>query len=62
MNKFNEKDFDVRKIIKQRVDLEAEIEHANDPQPELPVYVKTPRSKDNPGWWNFSKMVNQLMP
>ena len=64
MKKFNEKDFDIKSIIKKRVDLEAEIEHASDPQPELPKYVKPPKaSNDEVGWWNFVKtMLRELNP
>ena len=62
--KFNEKDFDIRKIIKARVDLEAEVEHSNDPRPKLPIPVKVSKpNKDSAGWWNFVKMtLNQLNP
>ena len=64
MKKFNPNNFDIREIIKKRVNLEAEIEYANEPRPKLPIPVKVSRDKKySPGWWNFVKMtLNELNP
>jgi Mg-chelatase subunit ChlI len=64
MKKFNPNNFDIRKVIKDRVNLEAEIEHVNDPRPKVPIPVKIIKDrKYDPGWWNFVKMVlNELNP
>jgi len=61
--KFNPKDFNLQDIIKARVDLEAEVEHAFDPVPALPKYVKLPKTKNYAGWYNFAiTTLKQLAP
>lgn len=45
--------FDLKDIIKKQANFEAEIEHANDPRPELPVYVKPEIVRGRAGWINF---------
>ena len=64
MKKFNPHNFDVREVIQRRVNLEAEIEHSNDPRPKLPIPVKVSKpNKDSAGWWNFVKMtLDELNP
>lgn len=64
MSKFNRADFNLQEIIKARVNLEAEVEHAFDPIPPLPKYQKLPRaSNESVGWFNFVRtMLLELAP
>jgi hypothetical protein len=60
---FNPRDFNLKTIIKKRADLEAEVEHANDPIPPLPKFVAKKDKKNLLWWWNFSKnLVKELEP
>ncbi len=64
MTKFNPNNWSLEDVIKQRVNLEAEFEHANYPIPELPKYVKPPKASNmSVGWLNFIKVtLNELRP
>ena len=57
--KFNKKDFNIQNIIKQRVNLEAEISHANDPRPIIPK-VKIIKVKSRSA--GFINMLKELQP
>jgi hypothetical protein len=59
----NLKPFNLKAIIKKRADLEAEVEHANDPIPPLPKFVAKKDKKNLLWWYNFSKtLINELNP
>lgn len=64
MSKFNPKNFNIQDIIKARVNLEAEIEHAYDKPDPLPKYVKPPRaSNEEVGWFHFVRtLLYELAP
>jgi hypothetical protein len=64
MRKFNEKDFDIREVIKKRVNLESEIEYAKKTKSFKPVRIKLSKPKKNSvWWWNFTKtMLRELNP
>lgn len=50
------------KLIRQ-VQRESQIEHANDPKPELPVYSKPPKIEITKGLVNFARLtLNSLKP
>ena len=48
-----------RDIFKWQADLEAEIEHRNDPRPPLPKYEKPPKLPFSAGIYN---LVRQMLP
>ena len=56
---FNSKNFSVEEVIKKRVNLEAEVEYANQERPVLPKFKNIPKSKKSVGLWNF---IQQLKP
>lgn len=61
--KFNKHNWNVEDIIKARVDLEAEVEHANDSRPPLPHFKPAEVVKNKPGWVNFFlNCIVQLLP
>lgn len=66
MRNFNPNDFDIRKVIKDRVNLEDWVEYSKLPTdtPKLPIPVKVSRNKKySPGWWNFCKnCLNECRP
>lgn len=61
--KFNPNNWNIQDIIKARVDLEAEVEHANDPRPPLKSYAQKKVSNNSVGWYNFVRTtLNELRP
>lgn len=59
--------FNLKEIIKERVNLEAEVEYSKTPNPPLSKYKLKKDKKNLIFWWNLSKTianesVNQLMP
>ena len=57
MKHFNQKDFNLKEIIKDRVNKEAEVEWANTARPSLPTYKKCEEIKMNTGWINLLKQL-----
>ena len=56
---FNHKDFNLQDIIKKRVNIEAEIEHAPDPRPRIPK-VEVVRIKTRSA--GFINLLRELQP
>ena len=57
------KPFNLKAIIKQRVDLEADVEYSNDPIPPLSPFEKPKKVPLCPAVYNFIKFnVLQLLP
>lgn len=56
------KPFDLKQIIQDRVNKEAEIEHANDPRPAIPKYSRSKVEKKKAGWTNFFMNLKVMLP
>ncbi len=57
MKNFNNLAGFLQESLIKKVNKEAEIEHANDPQPEIPKCEETKVVKGKPGWYNLIRTI-----